>query len=112
MSLNKLIIDTLEPLGIPVGFQKLDFDQEKLHPTTYITFFEYNQRSALDADDTETQTRYSIQIDVWSKGDYTSLVQQIKDSLSGQGFRRTFENELYESDTKIYHKVIRFNFVQ
>jgi hypothetical protein len=112
MSLNKLILNTLKPLGIPIGFHTLDSEQEKLHPTTYITFFEYNQNSALNADDMETKTKQSVQIDVWSKGDYTSLVQQIKDSLLDQGFRRTTENELYEPDTKIYHKVIRFNFVQ
>lgn len=107
MSLNSLIISTLESLGVPVSFQTYNGKA-----STYITFFEYNQRSALDADDTETQTKYSVQIDVWSKNDYTTLVKQVKESLTNQGFRRTSEAELFESDTKIYHKVIRFNFVQ
>jgi hypothetical protein len=49
---------------------------------------------------------------VWSKGDYTSIVQQVKDRLKEAGFRRTTETDLYEPETKIYHKVLRFSYVQ
>jgi hypothetical protein len=105
MSLNKLIIDTLSPLGVPVSFQRYTGTA-----TTYITFFEFNQRPALNADDTEQNTQHSIQVDIWSKGDYTTLVQQVKDALNGVGFFRTSEAEFYEDDTKIFHKVIRFNY--
>jgi hypothetical protein len=107
MSLNKLIIDTLKPIGVPVAFQTYSGTA-----TTYITFFEYNQFSALNADDEEQQTAHFIQVDVWSKGDYTSIVQQVKDRLKEAGFRRTTETDLYEPETKIYHKVLRFSYVQ
>jgi hypothetical protein len=106
MSLNKLIIDTLSPLGVPVAFHRYTGTA-----TTYITFFEFNQRSAMNADDSEQNTQHSIQVDIWSKGDYTNLVQQVKNALNGVGFFRTSEAEFYEDDTKIYHKVIRFNYV-
>ncbi|ESU71108.1 hypothetical protein T260_15120 [Geobacillus thermopakistaniensis] len=107
MSLNKLIIDTLKPIGVPVAFQTYSGTA-----TTYITFFEYNQFSALNADDEEQQTAHFIQVDVWSKGDYTAIVQQVKDLMTAAGFRRTFETELYEPDTKIFHKVLRFSYVE
>lgn len=107
MSLNALIINTLKPLGVPVSFQTYTGTA-----ATYITFFEYNQNSALNADDEEINTNHSIQVDIWSKGDYTTIVQQVKDNLKTAGFRRTFETELYEPDTKIYHKVLRFSFVK
>jgi hypothetical protein len=103
MSLNKLIIDTLSPLGVPVNFQRYTGNE-----TTYITFFEYNQQPGLNADDSEQVTEHYIQVDIWSKGDYTNLVQQVKDALNGVGFFRTSETELYEPDTQIFHKVIRF----
>jgi hypothetical protein len=106
MSLNKLIIDTLKPIGVPVAFQTYSGTA-----TTYITFFEYNQFSALNADDEEQQTAHFFQVDVWSKGDYTSIVQQVKDRMTAAGFRRTTETELYEPDTKIYHKALRFSYV-
>jgi hypothetical protein len=106
MSLNKLIIDTLKPIGVPVNFQTYSGTA-----TTYITFFEYSQQSALNADDEEQKTVHRIQVDVWSKGDYTSIVQQVKDLMNAAGFHRTTEIELYEPDTKIYHKVLRFSYV-
>lgn len=107
MSLNKLILDTLKPLGIPVAFQTYTGQA-----TTYITFFEVVQYSALSADDEEVKAGYNIQIDIWSKGDYTSLAQQVKELMTAAGFRRTTEVEDYEPDTKTFHKVIRFSYVQ
>ena len=106
MSLNKMIIDTLKPLGVPVAFQTYE-GKEK----TYITFFEYNQFSALNADDEEQQTAHFIQVDVWSKGDYTSIVQQVKERMIAAGFRRTSEVDLFEQETKTYHKAIRFSYI-
>lgn len=106
MNLNKLIIDTLSPLVLTL-FQTYS---GSIFP--HITFFEVNQQSALNADDEEELTTHSLQVDVWSLGDYTSLVEQVKTSLIAIGFTRSFETEFYENDTKIYHKVLRFNFVE
>lgn len=103
MSLNSLIVDTLRPLGVPVSF--LRYTGKK---TTYITFFEFNQRSALSGDDAEKATAYSIQVDIWSQGNYLNLVKQVKEAMTQAGFRRTFETELYEDESRYYHKVIRF----
>lgn len=106
MSLNNLIITTLKPLA-PTFFLTYS---GSIFP--HITFFEFNQQSALNADDSEEMTAHSIQVDIWSLNDYTSLVEQVKNSLQTIGFRRTNETEFYENDTKIYHKVLRFNFVE
>ncbi|MFE4525441.1 hypothetical protein ACFRCQ_25580 [Cytobacillus firmus] len=110
MSLNALIINTLSPLGVLVRFHQLL--EEDGDPDTYITFFEYNQRGQLYGDDKELKTSHSIQVDVWSTGNYTDLVKQVKEKLILVGFTRTFETEIYESETDTFHKVIRFNFVQ
>jgi hypothetical protein len=107
MNLNKLIIDTLTPIGVPVSFQEYTGIE-----TMYITFFEYNQFSALNADDTEQQTSHFIQVDIWSNGDYTAIVDQVKQKMIDAGFKRTSEADLYENDVKIYHKAIRFSFVE
>lgn len=107
MSLNSLIINTLRPLGVPVAF--LRYTGKK---TTYITFFEFNQRSALSGDDAEKATAYSIQVDIWSQGNYLNLVKQVKEAMTQAGFRRTFEMDMYESDANYYHKVVRFSFAK
>ncbi|MGF9978676.1 hypothetical protein [Viridibacillus arvi] len=103
MSLNKLIIDTLKPIGIPVAL--LTYSGVA---TTYITFFEYNEMGVVFAEDSEQETRHSIQIDVWSKGNYVDVVKQVKKLLKEVGFSRITENEFFEEDTKIFHRALRF----
>lgn len=103
--MNKLVIDTLTPLGVPVTFQEYDGSA-----TTYITFFFFNEQSDLNADDEELKTGYSLQVDVWSKSDYMNLVDQVKQAMKNAGFTRTFAADLYEKDNGIYHKVIRFRY--
>jgi hypothetical protein len=110
MSLNPIILNALKPLGVPIRFQTLlDSDGD---PDMYITFFEYNQTSALRADDVELKSRHSIQVDIWSKGDYTDMAKQVKEKLINIGFTRTMETEFFEAETRTYHKVLRFNLVQ
>lgn len=105
--MNKLIIDTLKPLNIPVGFQTYTGTA-----TTYITFFEYLEKGEQFADDEEAETGHYIQVDVWSKGNYKAVVKQAKELLKQVGFMRKTENGFYESDTKIYHKAIRFFYIK
>ncbi|MFS1511886.1 hypothetical protein VQL36_05540 [Chengkuizengella sp. SCS-71B] len=103
MSINAIIINSLKDIGVPVGFQNYSGSQK-----TYISFFEYNQKSGLNADDEEQRTTHFIQIDVWSNTDYTEIVSQVKQAIKSNGFTRTSEADLYEKETGIFHKVIRF----
>jgi len=102
VSVNKQIMDALTPLNIPVSFQNY-----KGAATTYITFFEYMQQGASYSDNNETNTEHFLQVDVWSKVDYTSIVAQAKTLLTAAGFRRSYETEMYEADILTYHKVLR-----
>lgn len=103
MNLNSLIISTLAPTNVPVAFLKYSGTL-----TTYISFFAYNEQGVLFGDDMELNTRYSVQVDIWSKGDFTNLVKQTKDLLIAAGFTRNSGTEFFEDDTKTYHKVYRF----
>lgn len=103
MNVNKLIIDTLGSLGVPVEFQTYGGEKD-----TYITFFEYLQQGEQYADDEEQTTGHYIQVDIYSKANYNKVAEQVKKLLKGKKFIRKYEKELYESDTNIYHKLIRF----
>lgn len=103
MSMNTLIIDTLTPIGIPVAFQHYDGKAE-----TYITFFFYDQRGAFFAENEEQNTEYFLQVDVWSSGNYESIVSEVKTRLKEIGFTRSSEADFYEKEHQIYHKGIRF----
>ncbi|MBY0094944.1 hypothetical protein H7S74_30205 [Priestia aryabhattai] len=100
MSVKKLIINALEPIA-PTEFHEYEGDA-----TTYITFFEYNQRAGTFADDEEKTTIYSYQIDVYSPNNIEDLAKQVKDALKEVGFYRTSEMELYNKTTQLYRKVI------
>lgn len=106
MSINSLIISTLSPLNIPVKLLNYSGNE-----TTYITFFEFNQMAHINADDEEQSTRYSIQIDIFSEGNYMNIVKQTKDLLKSVGFIRTSEAEEYDPSSGRYHKVIRLRYI-
>ena len=107
MSIKSLIIDILNPLGVPVDFEIYDGEE-----TTYITFSEYLEQGEVFSDNEEIVTGHYIQIDVWSKGNLSKLVDQVKALLKKAGFIRKTEHGLYEPDTQIYHRVIRFFYVE
>lgn len=106
MSMLSLVMTALKPTGVPVGYMTATA------ANTYITFFFVNERGSLFVDDDEIGTDYLLQVDIWSKGDYTALYDQVKSLLKGVGFIRTHAQDLYETDTKIYHKAITFSYTK
>lgn len=105
--INKLIIDALEPLQVPVSFQKYSGPEN-----AYITFHEYFQSGEEYEEDAEAFTGHYLQVDIWSTSDYTALVDNVKTLLTGAGFKRLDEMDLYEKDTGLYHKGIRFFYLE
>lgn len=104
--MNKLIINTLKPLGIPVSFQ-----YNNSSSSTYITFFSYNDKGEEYADDEEIVTGYYMQLDIFSKTSYTNILKQVNKLMKEAGFiRKPAGPELFEDDTKLYHKPVRFFF--
>lgn len=104
--MNKLIMDALTPLDIPISFQVYNGSN-----TPYLTFFIINDKGEMYADDEEIATGYYIQIDIFSKGSYTDLVEKINKLMKKSGFtRRPSGPESYEDNTKLYHKPLRFFF--
>lgn len=107
MSINKLIIDTLKPIGIPIQCQVY-----KGNKVPYITFFEYLQQGEVYLDDEEKATGHYIQINIYSKGKYDDITKQVKELLKNKNFIRKYETELYEEETQLFHRVIRFFFIE
>ena len=103
MSVSKEVINTLKNIGVPVSFQTTKTDK-----FPYVTFFTYLDTGRLHSDDKETITGYFVQVDVWSKADYTNLVKDIHESMLTANFIKQQYHDLYEPDTGVYHKVMRF----
>jgi hypothetical protein len=107
MSINQLVINALKDIGVPVSFQVYSGTAD-----TYITFFCYLENGELYADDIQQGTAYYVQVDVWSKGNYSSIVEQVKSAMKQAGFSFLSAYDLYEEDVKIYHKVLRFYYLE
>lgn len=105
--INKKVLDTLKPLNVPIGYLKYSGEED-----IYITFHEYLQSGDDFEDDEEVFTGHYVQVDVWSKTDYTELVKNIKSYLKLAGFKRLDESDFYEIDTDLYHKGIRFFYLE
>jgi hypothetical protein len=103
MSINQEVLQALGDIGVPVSFQNYTGKAN-----TYITFFTYLDKPEQHADDGEIITGHYVQIDVWSKTDYTDLVKAIHQKMLTAGFSKQNFYDLYEDDVKTYHKVMRF----
>ena len=66
----------------------------------YIEYEILNEEGSLFAENEEIETNYRIQIDVFTKGSYASIVKVIKE----------FGGSLYEENPKLFHYILRFNY--
>jgi hypothetical protein len=105
--MNKLIKDTLKPLNIPVSLHEYDGSEN-----TYITFFEYTQQGEAYSENEEDTTGYYYQINVWSNKNYSSIVKDLKNRMKNAGFVRKTEFGLYDKQTKMFNKVLRFVYLK
>lgn len=103
MSLNPLIKSTLGPIGVPLSFMVYEGTA-----STYIVYMQYNENGVLFADDEELKARHSVQISIYSKANADSVIDQVETRMKAAGFRRNNKYDLYEEDTKTFHKVIRY----
>ena len=103
---DALLNTTLEGLGHPVA--RLFYGGEA---DTYITFQIVSCRGVDAADDANTREETIYQVNIYSKEDYTSLLESIMSALKAAGFRGiTVEPETYETDTEFYHVPIQIKY--
>lgn len=74
-----------------------------------ITFFELNNTDSFYVDDAAAGSDVSFQIDIWSKGSTSAIAEQVDITMKSLNFKRGSSPDLYESDTKIFHKALRFS---
>lgn len=105
-----LVSSTLTTIGVKSAFQSYPSGPNGL-PSEYVTFLEYTSNPSLEAADKEIETERLIQLNVWSKGNYHQLVEDIRKKLEQVGFERTFEADApYTDGDSHFNKVLRFAF--
>lgn len=104
--MNEKIFDVLSGLGIDIAFEDYEGDDD-----TYIRFFHLPQVD-FQAEDGETYATHYVQIDLFTKWDYTHLSKQIIELMIQARFKKNFEDQTYETDTKLFHKILRFYIIK
>lgn len=103
--MNKKIFDALKPVGIDVEFEDYTGSDD-----TYIRFF-FLPPVPFQSDDNEQYITNYVQIDLFTKWDYTQPTKDIKQAMKLHGFKKNFEDQTYEKDTELYHKILRYYFI-
>src|SRR5690625_7939480 len=97
--MNRLILDTLKDIGAPVAFEEYTGKEP-----TYVRFF-YLPQIQFSSDDKEKYTTHYVQVDIFSPVNLTQLSNNVKDKMSQAGFRKNYEVDKYEKDTKLYQEL-------
>lgn len=103
------VVTTLAPTGLPVLFNSVPTGSKI--PDQYITFLEVIDNAALEAGDGELETKRLIQVNIWSKSNYDTLVKQVRNLLESAGFERINGMDIpkQEGDSH-FNKVLQFAF--
>lgn len=95
----------VELLGGPKVWPEVAPDSTK---EPYITFFELVNVDDQFADDKAFSSEIHFQIDVWSKGNTSPIAAEVNKTMEALGFYRTGSVDMYEEDTKTFHKALRY----
>ncbi|AFH62264.1 tail completion protein gp17 [Paenibacillus caseinilyticus] len=73
-----------------------------------ITFFEISNVDDGYADDSVISSQIVIQVDVWNKTNTSAIADRVDAVMKNIGFSRSGSADLYENDTGIFHKAMRY----
>lgn len=76
---------------------------------TFVTWTMLDENPALSANDEDLCSICSVDVDVFSDGNYLDIVKEIKKLMKNNDWIWTGDSpEMYEEDTGLYHKTISF----
>lgn len=77
--------------------------------TTFVTWTITGENPVLSADDEPMYSVVSVDVDVFSNGNYLALVTEVKQLMKQHDWVWSGDSpEMYEEDTELYHKTISF----
>lgn len=102
MNVNPLIENALSNIGCPVSPIRYRGKSD-----TYITYYTTLESDEIFADDIAVGAGTEVTVDVYSKGNFKSLVKEVRKRLKRAGFSILPSGlELFEPETGYYHVVI------
>lgn len=103
--LNSIFKDfKVDKKKVPVSYLKYE-GKEK----TYVTYTFTDDRPKLFAENKELASAISIDIDIFSDGNFLAIEDKVKKIMENNDFIRIGSSpDMYEEDTGLYHKTIEF----
>jgi len=98
---------TVGEVEIPVKFLRYNGNAE-----TYITYQQTDSQNPLSGDDELLNYIDFYDFDIYSKGNYIPIVEEVKTLLESNGFRwqpNRSSSDMFEDDTGYYHKTLSFS---
>ena len=99
----------VDGISIPVKFMTY-----KGHGEPYVVFMNQDDDRSFAGDDHLLGYVTFYDFDVYSKGDYTKIVEKIKELLEANGFvwqTSRSSQDFFEPDTGYYHKTLNFAYM-
>lgn len=97
---------TVNQVNIPVSFMYYEG-----HGEPYIVYMQQDADNSLSGDDELLGYVDYYDFDVYSKGNYTAIIESMKSILKNNGFvwqpSRTSQ-DMFDKDTGYYHKTLNF----
>ena len=107
-----VVYNILEQLNLPIKWQlRPPFDKSQI----VISYHFFNEGDMLFGDGSSAEEGGTLQVDIFSKTDYTGAVKEVKKLLKGAGFLFASSNddmEELDNNTMIYHKILIFNYIE
>lgn len=105
------VYQALRPLGYPALWEK----RPKLTTKPVISFHFFGEGGQFYGNGEVLVYGGKLQVDIFSKTDYSGAVRAVRDALTADGFR--FEEawddvEDLDNTTELYHKVMIFNYAE
>lgn len=97
---------TVDGVKIPVKYLRY-----KENKNTYVTYMQQDAQNSYAGDDELLGFVGFYDFDVYSKSDYSNVIEQIKQKMKENGFvwqPSRDSQDMYEDDTGYYHKTLCF----
>ncbi len=97
---------TVNGVAIPVSFLRYGGKS-----TTYITYMEWDKSNSYSGDDEILGYVSYYDFDIYSKGNYLQIVEEVKRIMKENGFTwqpSRDSQDMFEDDTGYYHKTLCF----
>ena len=104
--MNELIESILANFSVPVAFCFYNGDA-----TAYVTYQQVDAYNSLSADNELINYVDCYDFDIYCKGNYFTIIEELKTVLTANGFvwqPSRSSGDMYETDTKYYHKTLCF----